>query len=74
MNEIRYNLSDRIPFAEVTYTLPAQRFAVSCAISVEETLPIVSEFSIRLVYSCGSVTPSQLQSFFWLSDRENTIV
>ena len=74
MNEVRYNLSDRIPFAEVTYTLPAQRFAVSCAISVEETLPIVSEFSIRLVYSCGSVTPSQLQSFFGFSDRETTIV
>ena len=74
MNEVRYNLSDRIPFAEVTFTLPAQRFAVSCAISVEETLPIVNEFSIRLVYSCGSVTPSQLQSFFGFSDRETTIV
>ena len=74
MNEVRYNLADRIPFAEVTFTLPAQRFAVTCAISVEETLPIVSEFSIRLVYSCGSVTPSQLQSFFGFSDREATIV
>lgn len=65
---------DRIPYAELTFGLPAQRFGITCAISLEETLPVVNEFAIRMIQTCGSLRPAQLQSFFGFSDRETTIV
>ena len=54
---------DRLPVAEVTFAIPAQKFAVTCAISTQETLPVVTEFSIRMIHACGTMSPEQLQVF-----------
>ena len=55
---------------EVTFGLPFQRFFISCAISAEETLPVVTEFSLRLIHACESLAPGRLQSFFGFSEKE----
>ena len=65
---------DRLPVAEVTFAIPTQRFAVTCAISTEETLPVVTEFSIRMIYACGTVSPEQLQIFFGFTEKETAAV
>lgn len=55
---------------EITFALPFQRFSISCAISAEETLPVVTEFSLRLIHACESLAPARLQSFFGFSEKE----
>ena len=59
---------DRLPFSEITFAIPAQKFGVTCAVSTEETLPVVTEFAIRLVYIASRLTPAQLQQFFGFSE------
>lgn len=65
---------DRLPVAEVTFAIPAQKFAVTCAISTEETLPVVTEFSIRMIHACGTMGPEQLQTFFGFTEKETSAV
>ena len=65
---------DRLPFSEITFAIPAQKFGVTCAVSTEETLPVVTEFAIRLVYIASRLTPAQLQQFFGFSDNETAAV
>jgi hypothetical protein len=65
---------DRRPFAEIMFAIPAQRFAITCAISTEETMPVVTEFAMRMIYTCGTVGPAQLQTFFGFSDKEASAV
>ena len=64
---------DRLPFSEITFAIPAQKFGVTCAVSTEETLPVVTEFAIRLVYIASRLTPAQLQQFFGFSDNETAV-
>jgi hypothetical protein len=65
---------DRLPVAEVTFAIPTQKFAVTCAISTQETLPVVTEFSIRMIHACGTMSPEQLQSFFGFTEKETAAV
>jgi hypothetical protein len=65
---------DRLPVAEVTFAIPAQKFAVTCAISTQETLPVVTEFSIRMIHACGTMSPEQLQDFFGFTEKETAAV
>ena len=65
---------DRVPYAEITVGLPAQRFGINCAVTVEETLPVVNEFAIRMIQTCGALSPTHLQGFFGFSDREIEVV
>jgi hypothetical protein len=65
---------DRLPIAEVTFAIPTQRFAVTCAITTEETLPVVTEFSIRMIHACGTLSPEQLQTFFGFTEKETAAV
>lgn len=65
---------DRLPIAEVTFAIPAQKFSVTCAISTQETLPVVTEFSIRMIHACGTMSPEQLQAFFGFTEKETAAV
>lgn len=67
-------LRDRLAVDEITFAIPAQSFAISCAISAEEALPVVTEFALRIAYVCGSLSPTQIQEFFGFSSKETDAV
>ena len=63
-------LREYLAVDEVTFAIPAQSFAISCSISAEEALPVVTEFALRIAYVCGTLSPEQLQDFFGFSKKE----
>ena len=63
-------LREHLSVNEITFAIPAQSFAISCAISAEEALPVVTEFALRIAYVCGSLSPVQIQEFFGFSSKE----
>lgn len=67
-------LREHLALDEVTFAVPAQSFAIACAISAEETLPVVTEFALRIAYVCGDLTPVQIQEFFGFSKKETDAV
>jgi hypothetical protein len=62
--------AEEIQFGEVTFAIPAQTFGITCAISAEQTLPVVTEFALRTIYVCESMTAEQIQEFFGFNERE----
>lgn len=67
-------LREQLAIDEITFAIPAQSFAISCAISAEETLPVVTEFALRIAYVCGNLSPTQIQDFFGFSKKETDAV
>ncbi|MDO8729491.1 MAG: hypothetical protein Q7K26_06480 [bacterium] len=59
---------------EITFAIPAQSFDISCSISAEEALPVVTEFALRITHVCGLVSPVQLQNYFGYSEKETAAV
>ena len=45
-----------IEVSEITFAVPAQTFGITCAISTEQTLPVVTEFALRLISVCDALT------------------
>ena len=66
----KINAEDQLAFAEITFAIPAQNFGVTCAISAEEGLPVVTEFVLRMIHISGAMTPGQIQGFFGFNERE----
>ncbi|WYX16443.1 hypothetical protein WJ974_08175 [Achromobacter xylosoxidans] len=56
-------IREYLTIEEITFAVPAQSFAISCSISAEEALPVVTEFALRVAYVCGTLQPKQLQDF-----------
>ncbi|MBH9658973.1 hypothetical protein JAO05_28145 [Burkholderia pseudomallei] len=67
-------LREYLAVDEITFAIPAQSFAVSCAVSAEEALPVVTEFALRIAYVCDALSPGQLQDFFGFSKKETDAV
>ncbi|PZQ01901.1 MAG: hypothetical protein DI587_03520 [Variovorax paradoxus] len=67
-------LREHLAVDEITFAIPAQSFAISCAISAEEALPVVTEFALRIAYVCGTLSPVQIQDFFGFSKKETDAV
>lgn len=67
-------LREYLAIDEITFAIPAQSFAISCAISAEEALPVVTEFALRIAYVCGTLSPAQIQDFFGFSKKETDAV
>jgi len=61
---------NELEFSEITFAVPAQTFGITCSISTEQTLPVVTEFALRLVAVCDALSPQDLQEFFGFSERE----
>jgi hypothetical protein len=61
---------NQLSFAEVEFAIPAQSFRITCAISTEESLPVVTEFALRMIYICGAMRPDQIQRFFGFNEKE----
>lgn len=57
-------------FNRVTFALPTQSFKVTAFISTEERLPAVTEFVLRLLHTCGSVSFSGFRTYFGFSEPE----
>jgi hypothetical protein len=63
-------ISTEVEVTEITFAVPAQTFGITCAISTEQTLPVVTEFALRLISVCDALTAQDLQEFFGFSERE----
>lgn len=61
---------NQLTFAEVEFALPAQSFRITCSISTEESLPVVTEFVLRMIHVCGAMRPDQVQRFFGFNEKE----
>lgn len=61
---------DHLPFNRITYALPVQPFKVTAFISMQERLPAVTEFVLRLLHTCGRVSLAALRDYFGFSEAE----
>jgi hypothetical protein len=63
-------MSTPLEFNRVTFGLPVETFRVDAYIALEERLPVVTEFVLRLLKICGRVPLSALRDYFGFSDGE----
>lgn len=61
-------------FNRVTFHVPAERFVVRALITREERLPVVTEYVLRAVRTCRSLSVEGLKGFFGFSDHETQAV
>jgi hypothetical protein len=57
-------------FNRVTFGVPVEAFDVSAYVAITERLPIVTEFILKVVHVCGTLTVTSLREFFGFSDVE----
>lgn len=57
-------------FNRVTFGLPVETFRVQAHIALEERLPVVTEFVLRLLRICDRVSLSAFRDYFGFSDSE----
>ena len=57
-------------FNRVTFGLPVASYRVDAYITRDERLPVVTEYVLRLLRVCGSVTLAGLRNFFGFTDAE----
>jgi len=57
-------------FNKVTFGLPVESYRVDAYITRDERLPVVTEYVLRLLRICGSVTLSGLRNYFGFTDPE----
>lgn len=63
-------MSESIEFNRVSFGLPVETFRISAHIALEERLPIVTEFVLRLLRICGQVNLADLRDYFGFKDSE----
>ena len=63
-------MNDPAEFNRVTFGLPVETFRVSAHIALEERLPIVTEFVLRLLRISGQVLLADLRDYFGFTDSE----
>ncbi len=57
-------------FNRVTFGLPVETFRITAHIALEERLPIVTEFVLRLLRICGHTSLADLRDYFGFTDSE----
>jgi hypothetical protein len=57
-------------FNRVTFGLPVETFRVAAYIALQERLPVVTEFVLRLLRICGKVPLPAFRDYFGFSDGE----
>ncbi|MCG7399682.1 hypothetical protein [Caballeronia zhejiangensis] len=57
-------------FNRVTFGLPIETFHVEAYIALDERLPVVTEFVLRLLRVCGRVPMPALRNYFGFTDSE----
>ncbi len=61
-------------FNRVTFGLPIETFRVDAYIALDERLPIVTEFVLRLLRICGRVSLPAFRDYFGFTDGESLSV
>lgn len=57
-------------FNRVTFGLPIEMFRVDAYIALDERLPVVTEFVLRLLRVCGRVSMTAFRDYFGFTDSE----
>ena len=60
----------RLRFNSVNIALPVQKFDIRCHVSLERSVPVMTEFAIRLLYTVGKMQLEQIRDYFGLSNHE----
>ena len=60
----------KLHFNTVAVGVPAQRFDIRCHVSLERTIPVMTEFAIRLLNTVGQMTMEEMAGYFGLSAFE----
>ncbi len=63
-----------LEFNRVTFGLPVETFRVEAYISLEERLPVVTEYALRLLKICGQIPLSAFRDYFGFSDGETLAI
>lgn len=63
-------MSESTRFNRVTFGLPVETFRISAHIALDERLPIVTEFVLRLLRICGHTSLADLRDYFGFKDSE----
>src|SRR5690606_3329539 len=63
-------MSESTEFNRVTFGLPVETFRVSAHIALDERLPVVTEFVLRLLRICGHTSLADLRDYFGFNDSE----
>lgn len=64
-------MSESLEFNHVTFAVPARRFAIDSFVTVQDRLPIVIEFALRLIRLVGEVSLEDFQNYFGFTERES---
>lgn len=60
----------RTRFNSITVAIPAQKFDIRCHVSLERSVPVMTEFAIRLLHIVGAMTLEQVRDYFGLDNHE----
>src|SRR5690348_9067702 len=63
-------MTNNFEFNRVTFGLPVESFRIDAYISLEERLPVVTEYILRLIRICNAVSLAALRDYFGFSDSE----
>ena len=63
-----------IPINTVTFALPARKFVIQSSVTVNESLPKVTEFALRLIRVCEDIEAEQFAQYFGFTDKETRLL
>lgn len=63
-----------IPLNLITFALPARQFVIHSSVTVNESLPKVTEFALRLIRLCEDIEAEQLAQYFGFSNKETRLL
>jgi hypothetical protein len=58
----------------ITFSLPARQFEISSSVTINETLPKVNEFVLRLIRICREIEGEEIARYFGFSGKEARLV
>lgn len=67
-------MRQELVFQEVTLGLPVQAFSIKAHISMDERLPAVTEFVLRLLDTCESISQIAFRDYFGFTNGESVSV
>lgn len=63
-----------LEFNRITFALPGRQFVVNASVTVNESLPKVTEFVLRLIRLCDGLEPEQIRAYFGFTNNETKII
>lgn len=65
------NIENIHPFNRITFSIPIETFKIDAFVTDDKREPVVTEFSLRLLWISGPIPINTFQSFFGFSDSES---